>query len=102
MTKTTEAPSTEAAELTFAQKLEAMLWPERFPPGLPQHDRPHQFWDGHEALHEPDEDEDDEQAGESKAAEPVDYGCFEWSSETIEWVAEAIERQRAIEKASAK
>lgn len=60
--------------LTLAQELEGMLWPERFPPGHERHDAEHSFWLGDTA---------------------VVNGCYQWDADTIEYVAEVISREVA-------
>jgi hypothetical protein len=62
-----------SADATLAQALEGMLWPERFPPGHPRHDPEHVYWSG----------------SDYDAGTP-----FQWSAETIEWVAQAVEDAR--------
>ncbi len=55
----------------FAQELHALLFPEEHPPGTPYHDPEHVYWQG-QHLSEP---------------------AFQWSSETIVWVAEKVKKE---------
>jgi hypothetical protein len=66
--------------MTFAQKLEGLLWPERFPPGHDRHDPEHVFWDGCDV-------------GADRFGE-----FYEWSADTIEWVAALVTQEREREE----
>lgn len=54
----------------LAERLEEMLWPERFPPGHERHDSDHVYWSGGEHEYE---------------------SAFQWKADTIEWVAMEVE-----------
>lgn len=64
----------------FAEELAAALWPERYPPGHPAHEADHIFWDGI--------DLDDPEAVAERAKD-----VFEWSADTIEWVAMDVQKE---------
>jgi hypothetical protein len=57
----------------LAQAIACLLWPEDYPPGDPLHDPEHIYWDG---QHEYE-------------------SAYQWSADTIEWVAEAVARELA-------
>lgn len=63
----------------FARELEGMLYPERFPPGHERHDPEHIYWMQYG---------DDVGVDGRIIDEP-----FQWSADTIEWVAEAVARE---------
>lgn len=62
-----------AGRRDLAEELHAMLFPEHYPPGTDRHDPLHTFWDGRDAA--------DVRPGET----------FQWSADTIEWVAELLD-----------
>ena len=69
----------ERGRKEFAQELHALLYPEQHPPGDPYHDPEHMFWQQREITLEP--------VGPDEV--------FEWSADTIEWVAQEIEKEIA-------
>lgn len=52
-----------------------MIYPERYPEGHPLHDADHVHWSSDPAPDEP----------------------FQWSADTIEWVADVVERRLKLE-----
>lgn len=68
------APLDPSPQNFLIRKLATMLWPERYPEGHPWHNPEHVFWD---------------QRGGTHALEP-DEEPYQWSADTIEWVAAAV------------
>lgn len=71
----------QAGRRELANELHALLYPEEHPPDDPYFDNDHIYWDA--------VDVDDK----AEVAEHIQLP-FEWSADTIEWVSEAIAKER--------
>ena len=77
-----KAPLDPSPQNALVIELAGMLWPESFPPGHPAHDPDHVWWDG--------VDMDDPAA---VAEHRSTAGPFQWSADTIEWVATEVRKR---------